>query len=101
MARMSPEVRKFLREKGVLEDGRAALPDLPSDHALRGTPLVGGRRSSAITGSHPERALLKKEQRGRLVLDFPDPLPAPQPTKHTRTRKRLGRRVTAPAGRVW
>lgn len=59
----------------------------------RGVPVVGRHTgSSAIPGSDPLMAILKKEGRGRLRLDAPDPLKAPQPhTPHVRSR--LGRRA--------
>lgn len=39
-----------------------------SQRELRGVPLVGGRRSSAIPGTDPLPALLSKEQRGKFVM---------------------------------
>ena len=42
------------------------MRETQSPHELRGIPLVGGRRSSAIWNTDPERALFKKEARGRL-----------------------------------
>lgn len=63
-----------------------------TDRELRGTPLVGRGRSSAIPGTAPLPALLAKEARGKLVLTFRDPLPAPEP--HGRFRaSRLGKRT--------
>ena len=49
-----------------------------SPQALRGTPFVGGRRSSAIQGTDPLPAVISKDDRGRL---FPVPrprIPGPQ-----------------------
>jgi hypothetical protein len=93
------EIRRTLA-RVLGRDDSSLYPDLPTDHALRGTPIVGRGRLSAITGTAPERALLAKEARGRLRLDFPDPLPRPEAdSARPRTRKRLGRRVSAPSGR--
>lgn len=41
-----------------------------SAHELRGTPFVGGRRSSAIAGTDPLPAVIAKDDRGRL---YPPP----------------------------
>lgn len=65
---------------------------MPTERELRGTPFVGGRRSSAIPGTDPLPALLAKEARGKLVLSFPDPLPAPESYGRFRA-SRLGRRA--------
>lgn len=96
------EIQRTLKK--LFGDEHELVPiELPSDHALRGTPLVGGRRSSAITGSSPERALLAKERRGRLHVQQPDPLPRPTPEVRpaARERSKLGRRVSAPGGRFF
>jgi len=37
-----------------------------SAHELRGTPFVGGRRSSAVQGTDPLPAVISKDERGRL-----------------------------------
>jgi hypothetical protein len=37
-----------------------------SAHELRGTPFVGGRRSSAVWGTDPLPAVIAKDDRGRL-----------------------------------
>src|SRR5688572_18121172 len=85
------EIQRTIAQVLGRDDG-SVYPELPSDHALRGTPVVGRGRQSAITGTAPERALLVKEQRGRLRLQFPDPLPRPEAdSARPRTRKRLGR----------
>ncbi len=69
-----------------------------TDEEMRGIPLVGGGRMSAIPGSAPERALLEKERRGRLRLGRPDPLPRPIADEPVRNvRKKLGRRVVISA----
>jgi hypothetical protein len=47
-----------------------------SNHELRGVPLVGGRRSSAIQGTDPLPALLAKERAGKLNLTPPEAVPA-------------------------
>lgn len=44
-----------------------------SQRELRGVPLVGGRRSSAIPGTDPLPAVIGKDERGKL---FPPPTPA-------------------------
>lgn len=69
-----------------------------TDEEMRGVPLVGGGRLSAIPGSVPERALLKKERRGRLRLGRPDPIPRPVPDEVVELdrairKRKLGRRV--------
>ena len=43
-----------------------------SAHELRGTPFVGGRRSSAIPGTDPLPATIRKDDAGKL---FPAPRP--------------------------
>lgn len=43
-----------------------------SAQELRGTPFVGGRRSSAIPGTDPLPATISKDERGKL---FPAPRP--------------------------
>lgn len=99
---LTREILAFLAAEGIHPDtGEKIAPAPPSDHALRGTPLVGGRRSSAITGSQPEQALLRKEAKGRLFVVPRDPLPAPEEEVRPRTRKKLGKRTIAPGGRVW
>ena len=66
---------------------------------LRGLPMIGGGRMSAIAGSAPERALLEKESRGRLRLQTrPDPIPRSldevvELDRAIRRKKKLGRRV--------
>lgn len=52
------------------------MRELQSQRELRGIPLVGGRRSSAIPGSDPLFALLLKEGRGKLHLTPPEAAPA-------------------------
>lgn len=42
------------------------MREVQSQRELRGIPLVGGRRSSAIPNSEPLKSLLDKESRGRL-----------------------------------
>lgn len=98
---ITPEIREYLNVHGLPVGDEKVYPATPSDHALRGTPVVGRGRSSAITGSQPERALLRKEAKGRLFVVPRDPLPAPEGEVRPRTRKKLGRRVIAPGGRTW
>ena len=66
-----------------------AYRDFPHPRSI---PVVGRGISSAIPGTDPLRALIAKENRGRLHLHCPDPLKAPQPTE-PHVRRRLGRRV--------
>lgn len=42
------------------------MKEIQSPRELRGIPLVGGRRSSAIAGTDPLSTLLRKEARGRM-----------------------------------
>lgn len=72
--------------------------DFLTDEEARGVPLVGGGRMSAIRGSAPEHALLRKERRGRLQFGRPDPIVPTrsdelEPLPATNRRKKLGRRV--------
>jgi hypothetical protein len=77
------------------------MRELQSMRELRGVPIVGRGRSSAILGSDPLRYVLDKERRGRLNLSQRDPLPALTSEVRARWRPVRGRRVTAPEGRMW
>jgi len=96
---MHRDVKKYLMDRGMLPDDRKVHPQPPSNHALRGTPIVGGGRSSAMWNSQPERELLRKEEKGRSFVVGREPLPASEP--QVRSRKKLGRRMAAPEGRLW
>lgn len=68
---------------------------------LRGVPIVGPGRKSAIAGSDPLTALLAKERRGRLVLVPREPVLKPVNEVRVVRRRKLGRRVSAPDGKFF
>lgn len=50
----------------ALRDPARPHEHIATEQELRGVPLVGGRRMSAIAGSSPEHAFIQKESRGKM-----------------------------------
>lgn len=75
-----------------------------SQRELRGVPLVGGGRSSAMPGTAPLPALLSKEEAGKLDL-FPEKLQEITRSTLSRTYERKGpptvTRATRESGRFF
>ena len=82
------------------------MKEVQSPRELRGVPLVGPHRSSAIPGTAPLPALLAKERAGKLVLTpRREPIPVPEEqtlsAHYERRGAPLATRGTRAAGRFF